>query len=78
MSWCFADWQAIAIVSVPVTGRKCPSKANSPINSNSSVTFSGNCPVAIKIPKAMGKSSREPSLGKSAGARLMVKRLVGN
>ena len=26
----------------------------------------------------MGRSSREPSLGKSAGARLMVRRLVGN
>ena len=30
------------------------------------------------MPKAMGKSSREPSLGKSAGAKLMVRRLVGN
>ena len=33
---------------------------------------------AIKIPSAIGKSSRELSLGRSAGARLIVRRLVGN
>ena len=33
---------------------------------------------AIKIPSAIGKSRQEPSLGRSAGAKLIVKRLVGN
>lgn len=37
-----------------------------------------NWSLAAKIPMAIGKSRRAPSLGKSAGAKLIVKRLLGN
>lgn len=43
--------------------------------SNSSL---GICREAAKIPMAIAKSNLPPSLGKSAGARLMVMRCNGN
>ena len=67
-----------AIGSTPRTGRTCPLKANSPINSYCESELVGIWREAARIPKAIARSKRPPSLGKSAGAKLIVTRCRGN
>ena len=61
----------------PCTPRNSPVNASSPTNSNCFKRLPSSCSDAAKIPIAIGKSNRPPSLGKSAGARLTVMRLAG-
>ena len=66
-----------AMASAPRTGRSRPDSANSPANSYWA-SFSGLiCPDAARMPKAIGKSKRPDSFGRSAGARLTVIFLAG-
>src|SRR5690606_29895901 len=69
---------ASATGSTPSTSRNCPVSASSPTNSQSSSACSGICPLAARIPSAIGRSNRPPPLGRSAGARLTVMRRAGN
>jgi len=68
---------AKVIASVPSIGRNSPDSDSSPANSNRSSTRAGACPVAARIPIAIGRSNRPDSLGRSAGARLTVMRRDG-
>ena len=68
----------MAIGSTPLIGRNSPPKDSSPTHSYSLRLAIGIWPEAAKTPKAMAKSKRPPSLGKSAGARLTVMRWAGN
>ncbi len=61
----------------PSTLRRAPVRASSPRNSYWLKSCCGICPLAAKMPKAMAKSKRPPSFGRSAGARLTVMRLAG-
>ena len=72
----FARRVARAKGSIPGTARSLPSRANSPAHSMPSNASTGICPEAARMPRAMGKSKRPPSLGRSAGARLRVIRRV--
>ena len=56
--------------STPFTGRSLPFRDNSPINIESASILVCICSVAVRIPIAMGRSYCEPSLRRSAGARL--------
>ncbi len=62
--------------STPGTARSLPSRASSPAHSTPSNASTGIWPDAARMPSAMGRSKRPPSLGRSAGARLRVMRLV--
>ena len=53
-------------------------RASSPMSSCSWSRSWRSCPVAARIPTAIGRSYRLPSLGSSAGARLTVMRRLGN
>ena len=67
------------MTNAPRTGRNAPDKDNSPANSWRCKRLPSICPLAAKIPSAMGKSKRPESLGKSAGAKFTVIRwLLGN
>ena len=48
-------------------GRNSPESANSPANSYLLNSVLGICSDAAKMPMAIGRSKRPPSLGKSAG-----------
>ena len=73
-----ASRAAIATGMTPATGRRSPDRASSPRNSQLASASVRTWREAPRIPKAMGRSKRPPSLGKSAGARLMVTRPAGN
>jgi hypothetical protein len=62
----------IAAESAPRTGRTLPSSESSPRNIIRSSAFPKNCPWHPASPSAIGRSNADPSLRKSAGARLMV------
>ena len=66
------------IASAPRIGRSSPVSANSPANSWVANAVAGICPVAARIPSAIGRSKRPDSLGRSAGARLAVILRAGN
>ena len=72
------SWAANArpMAKAPRTGRKSPDKDNSPANSWPAMAAASTTPLAAKMPMAMGRSKRPESLGKSAGARLTVMRLL--
>jgi len=57
----------IAAGTAPLTKRKRPSSASSPIYK--AVGSDGNTPCAQSIPSAIGRSRSAPSFGRSAGAR---------
>lgn len=61
----------------PLTGRREPSKANSPKKIKLSTQWEGRASCAARIPKAMAKSKEGPSFLMSAGARLIVTRSGG-
>jgi len=63
---------ARAMGNSPVTGRRLPSSDSSPSRSTPSRRAGRSCPVAARIPTAMGRSKAGPALRTSAGARLMV------
>ena len=63
---------------MPGTGLRAPFNANSPINSYWLLSSFPSWPLASRMPRAMGRSNRPPSLGRSAGARLTVMRRWGN
>ncbi len=69
---------AKAAGSMPLTALTSPDKPSSPIHSNSSRAWLGICLLAANKPRAMARSKRAPSLGKSAGAKLKVMRFCGN
>ena len=56
--------------STPFIGRRRPLSDSSPMNIDSSSIAVVSCSVAISIPTAMARSYCEPSLRRSAGARL--------
>jgi hypothetical protein len=58
----------MAIGKTPLMARNSPPRDSSPIHSYCFRFVLGICPDAAKMPKAMAKSKRPPSLGKSAGA----------
>lgn len=66
---------ASAIASAPRTGRNAPPRASSPANSKPPTRAASSCPLAARMPSAIGKSKRPDSFGRSAGARLTVMRL---
>ena len=70
--------QLMAEGRTAVTPRISPESASSPINSYWCRRSKGIWPEAARIPIAMAKSKRLPSLGSSAGARLIVIRRAGN
>src|SRR5450830_820896 len=68
---------ASAAGNTPFTARTSPDSANSPRHSTSSSISAGTCTLAARIPRAIARSKRPPSLGRSAGARLRVMRRAG-
>ena len=68
--------KAMPMAKAPRTGRSSPDKDNSPANSWPAMAAASTTPLAAKMPMAMGRSKRPESLGKSAGARLTVMRLL--
>ena len=68
----------MAIGKTPLMARNSPPRDSSPIHSYCFRFVLGICPDAARMPKAMAKSKRPPSLGKSAGAKLTVMRWAGN
>ena len=80
-SWvCVLCWRSARLMArAPRTGRSCPDSESSPANSKPARRVPSICPLAARMPSAIGKSSRPESLGRSAGARLTVMRwLCGN
>src|SRR5690606_28784811 len=72
-------WAAArAAGSTPSTGRSSPVRPSSPMNSQPASASRGICPLAARMPSAIGRSKRPPHLGRSAGARLTVMRRAGN
>ena len=67
---------ASPIAKAPRTGRNSPDKESSPANSCCASATSSKSPWADKIPKAIGKSKRPESFGKSAGPKFTVMRLL--
>jgi hypothetical protein len=67
---------ASASASAPRTGRRAPASDNSPANSMPSSRRASTRPDAARMPSAIGRSKRPDSLGRSAGARLTVTRLL--
>ena len=63
--------------NTPCTGRSSPDSASSPTNSWSASASRGTPPFAARMPSAIGRSKRPPSLGRSAGARFTVTRRCG-
>ncbi len=59
------------------TGLSAPDRASSPIHSMSFNSTRPSWPLASRMPTAIGRSKRPPSLGRSAGARLTVMRCCG-
>ena len=68
---------AWAMANTPRTGRKLPSKPNSPVAQTPCKGSGFCCPVAIKSARAIGRSKPGPSLRRSAGAILTTTRLWG-
>ena len=68
---------AIAAGRAPSTGTKVPSNDNSPKETVPATTSLGMISSAAKRLSAMGRSKCDPSLGKSAGDRLIVMRFDG-
>lgn len=66
-----------AIAKAPRIGLSAPVSDSSPANSRPASTPGGNCPLAARMPRAIGRSKRPDSLGRSAGARLTVMRRTG-
>ena len=62
--------------STPRTGRTRPSRPSSPSSTASSNTCGGTTSCAARIAAAMHRSKLEPRLGRLAGDRLTVTRLV--
>ncbi len=67
---------ASASARAPRTGRSSPASDSSPANSKRSRRSGSICPAAARMPSAIGRSKRPDSLGRSAGARLTVMRLL--
>src|SRR5258706_2640677 len=65
------------IASAPRIGRNSPDNASSPANSSASRPLWGSCPVAARMPIAIGRSKRPLSFGRSAGARFTGTRPAG-
>ncbi len=70
-------WAHMPKASRPRTGRTAPSSESSPANRRPSANEAGTCPVAARMPRAMGRSSPDPVLRRSAGARFTTILLVG-
>ncbi len=66
-----------AIGNAPGMGRIAPSSDSSPAKTRPTIADAFSCPEATKSPTAMGKSKPDPSLRKSAGAKLTVIRRIG-
>ena len=66
-----------AIGSTPETGRTPPSRETSPVIRKSDSAVAGSCPLAPRMPRAMGRSKAGPSLRMSAGARFTSTRVPG-
>ena len=72
----WAPRTARASASAPRTGRSSPASDSSPANSKPSSRAASMWPAAARMPSAIGRSKRPDSLGRSAGARLTVMRLL--
>ena len=68
--------RARLMASAPRTGRRSPPSESSPANSKPASLAPSICPLAARMPSAIGRSKRPESLGRSAGARLTVMRLL--
>ena len=66
-----------AAASVPRTLRTSPSRPSSPSTSTPSSAPGSRKPSAVSTASAIGRSSPQPGLRRSAGARLIVTRLSG-
>ncbi|MCY1536379.1 hypothetical protein D9M68_718350 [compost metagenome] len=60
----------------PRTGRSSPPSESSPANSQPARRAALIWPLAARMPSAIGRSKRPESLGRSAGARFTVMRLL--
>ena len=69
---------AMAAGRMPSTPRNSPVSPSSPWNSHPPRASRGTWPLAARIPRAMARSKRPPSLGRSAGARFTVIERGGN
>ena len=74
---CPARAAAVAASRAPRTGLISPPSDSSPYNSQLSNGGCTTCPEAMRMPSAIGKSKRTPSLRRSAGDRLTVMRPSG-
>ncbi len=68
--------RARLMASAPRTGRSSPPSESSPANSQPASRELSIWPLAARMPSAMGRSNRPESLGRSAGARFTVMRLL--
>ena len=64
--------RASAVARAPRTARNWPDSDSSPANSQPVSCAASICPLAARMPRAIGRSKRPESLGRSAGARLTV------
>src|SRR5690606_35030799 len=69
--------RASAAARTPLTGRRVPSSPSSPRKPWPRARSGEPTPMATRMPAAMGRSKRGPSLRRPAGARLMVTRPRG-
>ena len=69
---------AYVIANAARIGRNSPDKDSSPANSYWDKSGACNWLEATKIPRAIARSNRPDSLGRSAGAKLTVMRRAGN
>ena len=68
----------IAADRTPLTPVMVPSNASSPMTIIPSTLSDGTAPIATSNPSAIGRSKCDPSLIRSAGARLTAIRFGGN
>ena len=73
-----AFFASIATGNAPLTGFRPPLSESSPMNSYAPNRRSSTCADAARMPSAMGRSNRPPSLGRSAGASAIVTWPAGN
>ena len=70
-------WRSASpMASAPRMARNSPPSDSSPANSWPRSCCASICPLAARMPSAIGRSKRPESLGRSAGARLTVMRLL--
>ena len=65
------------MLMIPRTGLREPSRDSSPTKAQPSISFCWSSPARMRTLIAIGRSKREPSFSRSAGARLITSFWLG-